>query len=121
MGLGEKPPGQGSHGVSFSPQHIEQSPEVCTHLQPDMDTRFTQRCSPLGRLNVKNEEIDEMIKEAPGPINFTVFLTMFGEKLKGERAPGELGGASVGTHTITNILSHLGKPPNSRGLHHPSR
>ncbi|XP_054029037.1 myosin regulatory light chain 2, ventricular/cardiac muscle isoform [Dryobates pubescens] len=37
----------------------------------------------LGRLNVKNEEIDEMIKEAPGPINFTVFLTMFGEKLKG--------------------------------------
>lgn len=25
-----------------------------------------------------------MVKEAPGPINFTVFLTMFGEKLKGE-------------------------------------
>uniref|UniRef100_A0A8D2CNU4 Myosin light chain 2 n=1 Tax=Sciurus vulgaris TaxID=55149 RepID=A0A8D2CNU4_SCIVU len=39
--------------------------------------------SPAGRVNVKNEEIDEMIKEAPGPINFTVFLTMFGEKLKG--------------------------------------
>ncbi|XP_019504579.1 PREDICTED: myosin regulatory light chain 2, ventricular/cardiac muscle isoform-like [Hipposideros armiger] len=38
---------------------------------------------PLGRVNVKNEEIDDMIKEAPGPINFTVFLTMFGEKLKG--------------------------------------
>lgn len=33
---------------------------------------------------MKNEEIDEMLKEAPGPINFTVFLTMFGEKLKGE-------------------------------------
>ncbi|KAM4649418.1 myosin regulatory light chain 2A, cardiac muscle isoform-like [Amazona ochrocephala] len=44
---------------------------------------FTHRCFPLGRLNVKNEEINEMIKEAPGPINFTVFLTMFGEKLKG--------------------------------------
>lgn len=38
----------------------------------------------LGRVNVKNEEIDDMIKEAPGPINFTVFLTMFGEKLKGK-------------------------------------
>lgn len=25
-----------------------------------------------------------MLTEAPGPINFTVFLTMFGEKLKGE-------------------------------------
>ncbi|ROL53871.1 Myosin regulatory light chain 2, ventricular/cardiac muscle isoform [Anabarilius grahami] len=37
----------------------------------------------LGRLNVKQEEIDEMLKEASGPINFTVFLTMFGEKLKG--------------------------------------
>ncbi|KAG7259609.1 hypothetical protein CRUP_002586 [Coryphaenoides rupestris] len=33
-----------------------------------------------GRVNVKQEEIDEMLKEAPGPINFTVFLTMFGEK-----------------------------------------
>lgn len=38
----------------------------------------------VGRLNVKQEEIDEMLKEAPGPINFTVFLTMFGEKLKGK-------------------------------------
>ncbi|XP_068101828.1 myosin regulatory light chain 2, ventricular/cardiac muscle isoform isoform X1 [Hyperolius riggenbachi] len=37
----------------------------------------------LGRLNVKNEELDEMLQEASGPINFTVFLTMFGEKLKG--------------------------------------
>ncbi|CAM9954516.1 myosin regulatory light chain 2, ventricular/cardiac muscle isoform-like [Lethenteron reissneri] len=37
----------------------------------------------LGRLNVKNEELEEMVKEAPGAINFTVFLNMFGEKLKG--------------------------------------
>uniref|UniRef100_A0A4W6CIS9 Myosin light chain 11 n=1 Tax=Lates calcarifer TaxID=8187 RepID=A0A4W6CIS9_LATCA len=37
----------------------------------------------MGQLNVKNEELEAMIKEAPGPINFTVFLTMFGEKLKG--------------------------------------
>jgi len=28
-------------------------------------------------------EIDEMIAMAPGPINFTMFLTMFGEKLNG--------------------------------------
>lgn len=33
---------------------------------------------------MKNEELDAMMKEASGPINFTVFLTMFGEKLKGE-------------------------------------
>uniref|UniRef100_H2ZX82 Myosin light chain 11 n=1 Tax=Latimeria chalumnae TaxID=7897 RepID=H2ZX82_LATCH len=37
----------------------------------------------MGRMNVKNDELDAMIKEASGPINFTVFLTMFGEKLKG--------------------------------------
>lgn len=35
-----------------------------------------------------------MLKEAPGPINFTVFLTMFGEKLKGEG--GGWGGAAEG-------------------------
>ena len=34
-------------------------------------------------LNVKKEELEAMVKEASGPINFTVFLTMFGEKLKG--------------------------------------
>uniref|UniRef100_A0A4W3HH02 Myosin light chain 2 n=1 Tax=Callorhinchus milii TaxID=7868 RepID=A0A4W3HH02_CALMI len=42
-----------------------------------------QTSDSAGRLNVKNEELDEMIKESAGPINFTVFLTMFGEKLKG--------------------------------------
>lgn len=36
-----------------------------------------------GRLNVGNDELDEMMKEASGPINFTIFLAMFGEKLKG--------------------------------------
>lgn len=45
----------------------------CPHFSP-----------PPGRINVKNEELEAMVKEAPGPINFTVFLTMFGEKLKGE-------------------------------------
>ena len=90
------------------------------NLQQDVDTQVTQRCSPLGCLNAKNEEIDEMIKEAPGPINFTVFLTMFGEKLKGEGAPGKLAGL-VGTHTITNIPSHMGRPPSSQDLHHHSR
>jgi len=30
-----------------------------------------------------DEFLEEMVKEAPGPINFTMFLTMFGEKLNG--------------------------------------
>lgn len=29
------------------------------------------------------DEVDKMIKEAPGAINFTMFLTLFGEKLNG--------------------------------------
>lgn len=37
-----------------------------------------------GKINVKDEELDAMLKEASGPINFTMFLNMFGEKLSGE-------------------------------------
>lgn len=36
----------------------------------------------LGK-NPSEEELDAMVKMAPGPINFTMFLTMFGEKLNG--------------------------------------
>uniref|UniRef100_A0A3Q3KD34 EF-hand domain-containing protein n=1 Tax=Monopterus albus TaxID=43700 RepID=A0A3Q3KD34_MONAL len=36
-----------------------------------------------GKLNVKDEELEEMLNEGKGPINFTVFLTLFGEKLNG--------------------------------------
>lgn len=38
----------------------------------------------LGCFNVKNEELDVMMKEVSGFINFIVFLIMFGEKFKGE-------------------------------------
>jgi Ca2+-binding EF-hand superfamily protein len=30
-----------------------------------------------------DSQLDDMIKEAPGPINFTTFLTLFGERLTG--------------------------------------
>ncbi|KAK7100372.1 myosin regulatory light chain 12B-like [Littorina saxatilis] len=36
----------------------------------------------LGK-NPTETYLDEMINAAPGPINFTMFLTMFGEKLNG--------------------------------------
>ncbi|UYV66891.1 hypothetical protein LAZ67_4003247 [Cordylochernes scorpioides] len=35
-----------------------------------------------GRL-LKEEELDGMIAEAPGPINFTMFLTIFGDRVSG--------------------------------------
>lgn len=31
----------------------------------------------------RSDELEEMIKEAPGPLSFTMFLTLFGEKLHG--------------------------------------
>ena len=33
--------------------------------------------------NPTDKYLDTMMGEAPGPINFTMFLTMFGEKLNG--------------------------------------
>ncbi|XP_067268670.1 myosin regulatory light chain 2, atrial isoform isoform X1 [Pseudorasbora parva] len=36
-----------------------------------------------GKLNVNDEELESMLAEGKGPINFTVFLTLFGEKLNG--------------------------------------
>merc|ERR1712110_408980 len=36
----------------------------------------------LGK-NPTEDELEALIKMAPGPINFTMFLTMFGEKLNG--------------------------------------
>ena len=37
----------------------------------------------LSGKNVTEAYLDEMVNAAPGPINFTMFLTMFGEKLNG--------------------------------------
>jgi len=33
--------------------------------------------------NPTDQDLEAMMSEAPGPINFTMFLTMFGEKLNG--------------------------------------
>lgn len=39
--------------------------------------------SPATGKNPTDEYLEGMMSEAPGPINFTMFLTMFGEKLNG--------------------------------------
>lgn len=36
-----------------------------------------------GCLNVSNDELDEMMNDCLDSFNFTLFLNMFGEKLKG--------------------------------------
>uniref|UniRef100_A0A672YCF7 Myosin regulatory light chain 2, ventricular/cardiac muscle isoform n=1 Tax=Sphaeramia orbicularis TaxID=375764 RepID=A0A672YCF7_9TELE len=69
----------------FEQAQIQEFKEAFTIMDQNRDALLSLKtCNDLRRrLNVKQEEIDEMLKEAPGPINFTVFLTMFGEKLKG--------------------------------------
>ncbi|KAG7229744.1 hypothetical protein INR49_012540 [Caranx melampygus] len=84
----------------FEQAQIQEFKEAFTIMDQNRDgfidkNDLRDTFAALGRLNVKQEEIDEMLKEAPGPINFTVFLTMFGEKLKGENA----------AHIVTQMLT----------------
>ncbi|XP_028840419.1 myosin regulatory light chain 10 [Denticeps clupeoides] len=72
----------------FEQSQIQEFKEAFTIMDQNRDgfidkNDLRDTFAALGRLNVGNDELDEMLKEASGPINFTVFLTMFGEKLKG--------------------------------------
>ncbi|KAJ8261015.1 hypothetical protein COCON_G00167380 [Conger conger] len=85
----KKATGEGANVFSmFEQAQIEEFKEAFSIMDQNRDglidkNDLRETFSALGRMNVKQEEIDEMLKEAPGPINFTVFLTMFGEKLRG--------------------------------------
>ncbi|XP_031440068.1 myosin regulatory light chain 2, ventricular/cardiac muscle isoform-like [Clupea harengus] len=72
----------------FEQAQIQEFKEAFTIMDQNRDgfickNDLRDTYAALGRLNVSNDELDEMLKMAPGPINFTVFLCMFGEKLKG--------------------------------------
>jgi len=43
---------------------------------------LSEMLASLGK-NITDDYLEGMMNEAPGPINFTMFLTMFGEKLNG--------------------------------------
>ncbi|XP_069616159.1 myosin regulatory light chain 10 [Ranitomeya imitator] len=85
----KKVDGAGSNVFSmFDQSQIQEFKEAFTIMDQNRDGFIDKgdlrdTFAALGRINVKSEELDDMVKEAPGPINFTVFLTMFGEKLKG--------------------------------------
>ncbi|XP_017366782.1 myosin regulatory light polypeptide 9 [Cebus imitator] len=65
----------------------------------------------LGK-NPTDEYLEGMMSEAPGPINFTMFLTMFGEKLNGtdmyREAPIDKKG-NFNYVEFTRILKHGAK------------
>ena len=49
-----------------------------SYLQNDLKDLY----AVMGQI-ASDSQIDAMIKEAPGPLNFTTFLTLFGERLTG--------------------------------------
>lgn len=71
----------------------------------------------LGR-EPSDEYIEAMIKEAPGPINFTMFLTLFGDKLVGTDPEDvirnafscfdEQGVGTIHENTLRDLLTTVG-------------
>jgi Ca2+-binding EF-hand superfamily protein len=45
-----------------------------------------------------DKEIDEMLAEASGPINFTMFITLFGDKVAGQSAALFICGFTLPAH-----------------------
>ncbi|XP_041943098.1 myosin light chain, phosphorylatable, fast skeletal muscle a [Alosa sapidissima] len=81
--------GEGSNVFSmFDQKKIQEYKEAFTILDQNKDGIIGKEdlkdcMSGLGNVNIKESEFDSMIKEAPGPINFTCFLQMFGERVRG--------------------------------------
>ncbi|XP_069475056.1 myosin regulatory light chain 2, atrial isoform [Ambystoma mexicanum] len=72
----------------FEQSQIQEFKEAFSCIDQNRDGIITksdlkETYMQLGKVNVKDEELEEMLKEGKGPINFTVFLSLFGEKLNG--------------------------------------
>ena len=71
----------------FTQNQVAQFKEAFGFIDQDKDgiiSRSDIRASfdALGRL-CNDRELDEMTGEAPGPINFTMFLSVFGDRIQG--------------------------------------
>ena len=54
-------------------------------------------------LNPDPKQLDAMLKEAPGQLNFTHFLTLFGEKMHGKTASRLHGPVTSSTNDVTEF------------------
>jgi len=71
----------------FSQNQVQVFKEAFQMIDQDKDgfiskNDIRQTFDSLGRL-CTDEELNSMIAEAPGPINFTMFLTVFGDRAQG--------------------------------------
>ncbi|KAJ2160165.1 hypothetical protein GGF46_002478 [Coemansia sp. RSA 552] len=64
--------------------------------------------SSLGQENLPDSYIDAMVDEAPGPVNFTMFLTLMGEHLSGTDPEAEILAAFQAFDVDGNGLVHAG-------------
>lgn len=74
-------------GVGGVPQSVTEFKEAFTMIDQNRDgfvdiEDLHDMLASLGK-DPSQDYLERMVAEAPGPINFTMFLTMFGEKLNG--------------------------------------
>jgi len=78
----------GSNVFAMFTQHqVQEFKEAFQMIDQDKDGFLSKNdiratFDSLGRI-VTDSELESMIKEAPGPINFTMFLTIFGDRTQG--------------------------------------
>ncbi|XP_077018112.1 myosin regulatory light chain 2, atrial isoform [Tamandua tetradactyla] len=89
-GAASKQAQRGSSNVfsMFEQAQIQEFKEAFSCIDQNRDgiickADLRETYSQLGKVSVPEEELDAMLQEGKGPINFTVFLTLFGEKLNG--------------------------------------
>uniref|UniRef100_A0A0B7BXD7 EF-hand domain-containing protein n=1 Tax=Arion vulgaris TaxID=1028688 RepID=A0A0B7BXD7_9EUPU len=87
----------GSEATSFDQKTIQEFKEAFGIMDQDKDGVISKNdlkdlYASMGQI-ASDKQIDDMIKEASGPINFTVFLTLFGERLTGTDPEATIVGA----------------------------
>jgi len=87
----------GSEASQFDQKTIQEFKEAFSIMDQNKDgivdkSDLKDLYAALGSI-ASDSQIDAMLKEAPGPINFTVFLTLFGERLTGTDPESTIVGA----------------------------
>ncbi|KAG8181782.1 hypothetical protein JTE90_014024 [Oedothorax gibbosus] len=73
--------------AQFTPHQVQEFKEAFTLIDQDKDGFVSKNdiratFDSLGRLST-DAELESMVAEASGPINFTMFLTIFGDRIAG--------------------------------------
>jgi len=73
--------------AQFTPHQVQEFKEAFTLIDQDKDGFISKNdiratFDSLGRLST-DAELESMVAEASGPINFTMFLTIFGDRIAG--------------------------------------